>query len=43
MQMDREFLDASVHVHMHVMIMHECKTIMTVLVVCVQQIMVLPM
>ena len=37
-----EFLDTPVHIHIHVVTMHECKTIMmTVLIVSVQQITVL--
>ena len=40
---DLEFLDIPVHVHMHVVTMHEYKTIMTVLFTSVRQIMVLPM
>ena len=33
---DLEFLDTLVHIHMHVLTMHEHKTIMTVLIVSVQ-------
>ena len=35
-----EFLDTPVHIHVHVVTMHEYKTIMMLLIVGVQQIMV---
>ena len=38
-----EFLDTPVHIHIHVLTMHDYKIIMTVLIVSVGQIMVLPM
>ena len=38
-----EFLDTPIHIHIHVLTMHDYKIIMTVLVVSVGQIMVLPM
>ena len=37
-----EFLDTPVHIHIHVVTMHEYKTIMVVLIVSVQQITALP-
>ena len=39
---DHGFLDAPVHVHMHVVTKHECKIIMMVLIMCIRQSMVLP-
>ena len=36
-----EFLDTPVHIHIHVVTMHEYKTIMTVFIVSVRQITVL--
>ena len=40
---DFEFLDTPVHIHVHVVTIHKYKTIMTVLIASVLQIMVLPM
>ena len=37
-----EFLDTPVHIHIHVVTMHEYKTIMVVLIVNLQQITALP-
>ena len=38
-----EFLDTPVHIHVHVVTMHEYKSILTVLIKSVQQVTVLPM
>ena len=40
---DLEFLDTPVYTYVHVVTMHEYKTIITVLIASVQQITVLPM
>ena len=38
-----ELLDTPVHIHVHVMAMHEYEAIITVLIVSIRQITVLPM
>ena len=39
---DLEFLNTPVHIHIHVVTIHECKTVMMVPIVSVRQIKVLP-
>ena len=41
-RLDFEFLHTPAHIHMHVVIMYEYKTIITVLIASVQQITVVP-